>query len=121
MRAKFAALFWSLGIFLAGALTVLAVFGLLLGVAWGLAPGDGEIYQLVTSVGLSALAVTVGGWLAGRLARQSGWRAGALFGLVFGLCSFGYLTGDWRTLVAAPLAAFFGGAGGWLADRWKLA
>jgi hypothetical protein len=119
MRAKFASLFRPLGIFLAGALAALVVSGLLLGVAWSLAPGDGEIYQLVTSVGLSALAMTAGGWLAGRLARQRGWRTGALFGLVFGLCSFSYLTGDWRTFIApAPLAAFFGGAGGWLSDRW---
>jgi hypothetical protein len=118
MRAKFAALFRSLGILFASALAALVAFGLLLGAAWSLAPGDGEIYKRVTSVGLSALAVAAGGWLAGRLARQRGWRTGALFGLVFGLCSFSYLTGDWRTFIAAPLAAFFGGAGGWLADRW---
>jgi hypothetical protein len=118
MRAKFASLFRPLGIFFASALAALVVFGLLPGAAWSLAPTDEEICKLVTSVGLSALAVTAGGWLVGRLARQRGWRTGPLFGLVFGLCSFSYLTGDWRTFIAAPLAAFFGGAGGWLADRW---
>jgi hypothetical protein len=119
MISGFASFFRPLGIFFASALAVLVVFGLLLGAAWSFAPGAGEIYKLLSSIGLSALAVTAGGWLAGRLARRRGWPAGALFGVVFGLCSFSYLTGDWRTFVAAPLAAFFGGIGGWIADRWQ--
>ena len=118
MMTKIVAFFRSIGIFFASALATLAVFGLLLGAVWGFAPGDGEIYKLVSSVSLSAVAITAGGWLAARLAHRFGWRAGALFGLVFGLCSFSYLTGDGRAFIAAPVAALFGGLGGWIADRW---
>lgn len=114
---KLMVFFRSIGIFFACALTALAVFGLLLGAAWRFAPGDGELYRLVSSVSLSAVALTVGGWLAGKLARSRGWLAGALFGLIFGLCSFTYLTGDWRAFIAAPLAMLFGGLGGVLAGR----
>lgn len=117
MMAKVVTFFRSIGIFFAGALVTLAAFGLLLGAAWRFAPGGSEIYRLVSSVSLSAVSITAGGWLAARLAGGRGWRAGALFGLVFGLCSFSYLTGDGRTLIAAPVAALFGGVGGWIADR----
>ena len=116
--ARLSAFFRVMGIFFASALTTLAIFGLLLAGAWRFAPGDGEIYKLVSSVALSVAALTAGGWLAGRLARGRAWQAGALFGLVFGLCSFSYLTGDWRTFIAAPLAALFAGLGGWISDRW---
>jgi hypothetical protein len=118
MMTKIVTFFRSIGIFFASALATLAVFGLLLGAAWRLAPDDGEIYKLVSSVSLSVVAVTAGGWLAAKLTGRLGWRVGALFGLVFGLCSFSYLTGDGRTLIAAPMASLFGGVGGWIADRW---
>lgn len=116
--ARLFAFFRATGIFFASALTTLAMFGLLLALAWSLVRDNAEEYKLISSLAVSAIALIAGGWLAGKLARGRAWQAGSIFGLAFGLCSFSYLTGDWRTFIAAPLAAFFGGLGGWISNRW---
>jgi hypothetical protein len=116
MRNKLWEILRPVVVFATSSLTTLSVFGLLLAGFWLVVPDDGAVYQFASSLVVSAIALTSGGWLTGKLVQGKGWRAGALFGLIFGLCSFSYLTGDWRTFIATPLATLFGGLGGWLAE-----
>lgn len=116
MKTKFGKVLRLVGVFTASSLVTLVAFGLLMAGVWMVVPENGASYLLGSSLVVSAVAFTTGGWLTGKLVRGKGWQGGAIFGLVFGLCSFSYLTGDWRTFIAAPLAMLFGGLGGRLAE-----
>ncbi|HSJ55763.1 MAG TPA: hypothetical protein VLC95_01185 [Anaerolineae bacterium] len=108
----------SIASFFLAALAAAAVFGLLLGLAWMPLTGRNTTYMLVTTLLVAGIAFTLGGYVAGRVARVHTLRAGLAFGLLFGLISCGYILGPhWSLLLAVPLATLLGAAGGRLARR----
>ena len=102
----------------AGAVAAMIAFGLLLGLAWMPAAAHDQTYKLVTTLLVTAVAFTLGGYVAGRIARHHTVRAGLIFGIVFGLAACGYILGPhWYLWLAGVLTALAGAIGGRLARR----
>ena len=103
-----------------GLLGAFATFGLLLALAWRLQAGEAAGYRLTALMAVAGVAFLIGGFLSGLAASENPIGCGLVFGLLLGLCSFGYILGqDWRVLPFAATAGFLGAAGGWISSRRK--
>lgn len=103
-----------------GFLGAFATFGLLLALAWRLAAGEAAGYRLTALLAAAGIAFLIGGFLSGLAASENPIGCGLVFGLLLGICSFGYILGqDWRVLPLIAVAGTIGAAGGWLAFRQK--
>ncbi len=102
-----------------GALSALVAFGLLLALAWLLPLSENRTYKLATLVIVTGLALIAGGYLSATLAGRERVKYGFALGGVVGGVGFGYIFGpSWLLMLAIPLSALMGGAGGWLAN-WQ--
>jgi len=103
-----------------GFLGALSTFGLLLALAWLPAASEATGYKLASLLAVAGIAFLTGGFLSGLGASGYHSGCGLIFGLVLGLCSFGYILGlDWRVLPMTAAAGFLGSAGGQLSSRYK--
>lgn len=103
-----------------GVLGALSAFGLLLGLAWLPEVSEQASYKLATLLAAAGIAFLIGGFLSGLAASENPTGCGLAFGLLLGLCSFGYVLGqDWRVLPFAAVAGSLGAAGGWFSSRRK--
>jgi hypothetical protein len=99
-----------------GMLGAFAFFGLLLGLIWGLPVEPTGSYQLITLLFVTGFSFIAGGFFSGMLAAGKRIQHGLALGLIFGLCSFGYILGVSTWVPIAALAAgLLGGTGGWVA------
>ncbi len=113
---------WWLGrnflVLLLGSLAGSMGFALLLGLAWWPAFGRSVEYRVVSLVLVTALALLIGGYIGGLLARHDPVRHAGAVGIFFGILAFGYIFGANPVLVlTVPLAGLIAATGGWLASR----
>jgi hypothetical protein len=103
---------------LVGIMVVSAGTGLLLGLAWLPAFSHSVSYKVISLLLAMALALVIGGWLAGLLVSHGRVRRAAALGLFFGILAFGYIFGpNPILLLTVPLTALLAAVGGWLANR----
>lgn len=102
----------SIAAFSLGIVVTLVVFGLVISLLWFAGPDRGS-YKLAALLISSGLAIAVGGFFLGVIAKRNHIIASALFGFSFGLLSYGYILGlDWSILAFAAAASVLGGIGG---------
>jgi hypothetical protein len=103
-----------------GVLGALSAFGLLLSLAWLPAFSEATVYKLDSLLAVAGIAFFSGGFLSGLAASEKPTGCGLAFGLLLGLCSFGYVLGqDWLVLPFTAATCSLGAAGGWLSSRCK--
>jgi hypothetical protein len=99
---------------LMGCLGTIAIFGILLSLAW-FGGGDTPSSKLGLCIMSAAIAFWSGGFIVAWLAGSRSQAFPAVFGLVLGALSFGYILGiNLLVLPMASASAFLAGLGAWL-------
>lgn len=109
------------GKYLLISLSALAIFGLILAMAWALLFSEVAAYKLITALLAACLAIFAGGYLMGAITKSGKpIRHATEWGLLIGFAGFGYLFGiDWKWLLALILSGLLATSGGWLSQSWQ--